>query len=323
MKKLKTAYLSIIVLVGITSACVPSRQYEEVKSQRDELLAEQETLRASSKSAEEQVKDLEVRVESLQKRVNSLQADTSMLGTTTRKLRSQYDKLLSLNDQLLDKTNQARSMTEAERKQLLIELDKTRTELELKEDRLEKLAEELKQKEKDLEEREARIQELTNLINEKDSALTSLKERIVNALAGYEGKGLSVEQRNGRIYVNMEAKLLFASGSTEVGKEGKQAVIDLAKAIEDSQDLNILIEGHTDTDKISSQTIPTDNWELSVLRATEVVKIMTANSKIEPEMLIAAGRSEYVPVDPSDKSKNRRIEVVLTPNLDAVFELLE
>lgn len=313
---------SLLVLV-LAMSCVPSRQYEEVKAQRDLLLAEQETLRAESKSALETAKDLEVKVESLERKVKTLKEDTAMMGTSTRKLRSQYDKLLSLNDQLLDKSDRARSGTEAERRQLLIELDEVRTQLELKEDRLEKLDAELSKKEEDLKKREEEIQKLTDLINEKDQALTSLKEKIVKALAGYEDKGLSVEQRNGRIYVNMEAKLLFASGSTEVGKEGKAAVTELAKAIEDSPDLKILIEGHTDTDKVTSSTIPRDNWELSVLRATEVVKIMTANSKITPEMLIAAGRSEYIPVDPADKSKNRRIEVVLTPNLDAVFELLE
>lgn len=315
--------LSVVILMAAMVACVPGRQYEEVKTQRDQLLNEQEKLRASTKAAEERAKDLEVRVETLERQVKTLKQDTAMMGTSTRKLRSQYDKLLALNDQLLDKSDRARSGTEAERRQLLVELDEVRTQLELKEDRLDQLDAELQAREKDLQEREARIQELTSMINEKDSALTSLKGRIVEALAGYQDKGLSVEQKNGRIYVNMEAKLLFASGSTEVGEEGKRAVVDLAKAIEDSPDLNILIEGHTDTDKIHSSKIPRDNWELSVLRATEVVKIMTANSKIQPDMLIAAGRGEHVPVDPSDKAKNRRIEVVLTPNLDAVFELLE
>lgn len=323
MKVFKTQIPVLVLLVVFATACVPGRQYEEVKTQRDQLLAEQETLRAKSKSAIESQKDMEVKIESLERKVKTLQEDTAMMGTSTRKLRNQYDKLLALNDQLLDKSDRARSGTEAERQQLLVELDNVRTQLELKEDRLDKLDAELRDKEKSLEDREAEIQKLTDLINEKDAALTSLKDKIVKALAGYEDKGLSVEQKNGRIYVNMEAKLLFASGSTEVGKEGKQAVVDLAKVIQDQPDLSILIEGHTDTDKISSSKIPSDNWELSVLRATEVVKIMTENSDIEPKMLIAAGRSEYVPVDPSDKSKNRRIEVILTPNLDAVFELLE
>lgn len=323
MKKIQFKGLIFIAIAAIATSCVPGRQFEEVKAQRDKLLAEQEALRTSSKSATETTKDLEVKVENLTRKVNMLEEDTAMMGMSTRRLRSQYDKLLALNNELLEKSDRARSGTEAERRQLLIELDQVRTELEMKKDRLDKLESELNAKEKDLQKREAEIQELTDLINEKDAALTTLKDKIVAALAGYEDKGLSVEQKNGRIYVNMEAKLLFASGSTEVGAEGREAVIGLAKAIEESKDLNILIEGHTDTDKISSAKIPRDNWELSVLRATEVVKIMTANSTIRPEILTAAGRSEYVPVDPSDKSKNRRIEVVLTPNLDQVFELLE
>lgn len=322
MKRLNTT-LAIALLISGMIACVPGRQFEEVRTQRDQLLSEQETLQASTKAAEERSKDLDVKVESLDRQVKVLREDTAMMGVSTRKLRSQYDKLLALNDQLLDKSDRARSGTEAERRKLLTELDDVRTQLELKEDRLDQLDAELKAKENDLLERETKIRELTSLIHEKDSALTSLRGRIVEALAGYQDKGLSIEQKNGRIYVNMEAKLLFASGSTEVGDEGRRAVIDLAKAIEDSPDLNILIEGHTDTDKITSSRIPRDNWELSVLRATEVVKIMTGNSKIQPGMLIAAGRGEHVPVDPSDKAKNRRIEVVLTPNLDAVFELLE
>lgn len=323
MKKIKLQLLTFIAIAAIAASCVPGRQFEEVKAQRDQLLAEQEALRTSSKSATETTKDLQVKVENLTRKVNMLSEDTAMMGISTRRLRSQYDKLLALNNELLDKSDRARSGTEAERRQLLIELDQVRTELELKKDRLDKLESELNAKEKDIQKREAEIQQLTDLINEKDAALTTLKDKIVKALAGYEDKGLSVAQKNGRIYVNMEAKLLFASGSTEVGTEGREAVIGLAKAIEDSKELNILIEGHTDTDKVTSSRIPRDNWELSVLRATEVVKIMTANSTIRPEMLTAAGRSEYVPVDPSDKSKNRRIEVVLTPNLDQVFELLE
>lgn len=323
MKVFKSPLFFGFLITVFLASCVPGRQYEEVKAQRDQLLAEQEELRARSKSSLEGRKDMEVKIESLERRVKSLQEDTTMMGTTTRKLRSQYDKLLELNNQLLEKSDRARTGTEAERQQLMIELDNVRTQLELKEDRLDKLDSELRDKEASLQEREAKIKELTDMIQEKDAALTSLKDKIAKALAGYEDKGLSVEQKNGRIYVNMEAKLLFASGSTAVGKEGKQAVVDLAKVIQDQPDLSIMIEGHTDTDKVTSSTIPRDNWELSVLRATEVVKIMMNNSNIDPNRLTAAGRSEYIPVDESDKSKNRRIEVVLTPNLDAVFELLE
>jgi chemotaxis protein MotB len=324
MNFLKSLLIIIAVAFFTVTACVPGRQYEEVKAQRDKLLAEQQGLRGSSQSAEEENKELKTKVETLERNVKALQEDTTFISQTNRKLRLQYDKLLALNDQLLDKTNQARTGTEAERQQLMVQLDVLKSKLEAKEDSLVKLDLRLRDREESLKDREAKIDALTKMIADKDKSLTDLKDRLVKALAGYEDKGLSVEQKNGRVYVNMEAKLLFASGSTAVGAEGKGAVVKLAKAIEDQKDLNIVIEGHTDTDKITSGgKIPRDNWELSVLRATEVVKIMTENSSINPNILTAAGRSEYLPVDPGDKAKNRRIEFVLTPNLDQIMDLLE
>jgi chemotaxis protein MotB len=121
----------------------------------------------------------------------------------------------------------------------------------------------------------------------------------------------------------MEAKLLFASGSTVIDPNGRKALIDLAKAIENEVDMEIIVEGHTDTDKLSSSTAPRDNWELSVLRATEVIKMMTANSNLKPIVLSAAGRSEFHPIDPNDKAKNRRIEIILQPDLGELYKIIE
>jgi chemotaxis protein MotB len=119
----------------------------------------------------------------------------------------------------------------------------------------------------------------------------------------------------------MEAKLLFASGSTAVDPNGRKALVDLAKAIENEVDMEVIVEGHTDTDQLRSTSIPRDNWELSVLRATEVVKIMTTNSNIKPQILSAAGRSEYMPIG-ADKAKNRRIEIILQPDLGELYKLI-
>jgi chemotaxis protein MotB len=324
MKFLKLSNIALLAIIFSITACVPGKQYEEIKAQRDKLLAEQQSNRTAAQTALEENEEFKTKVATLEKNVKALREDTTFVSQTNRKLRNQYDKLLALNDQLLDKTNQARTGTEAERQQLMIQLDLLKSKLEAKEDSLVKLDIVLKEKELSLKEREAKIDALTKLIEDKDKALTELKNKLVTALAGYEDKGLSVEQKNGRVYVNMEAKLLFASGSTSVSKEGSEAVIKLAKAIEDQADLNIMIEGHTDTDKItSSGKIPRDNWELSVLRATEVVKLMLSNSSVSPQILTAAGRSEYLPVDANDKSKNRRIEFILTPDLDQIFEMLE
>ncbi|MFN9801393.1 MAG: flagellar motor protein MotB, partial [Bacteroidota bacterium] len=99
--------------------------------------------------------------------------------------------------------------------------------------------------------------------------------------------------------------------------------VDLAKAIENEADMEIIVEGHTDTDKINSSSVPRDNWELSVLRATEVIKIMVASSSIKPSLLTAAGRSEFHPVNPADKARNRRIEIILQPNLSELYKIIE
>ena len=141
-------------------------------------------------------------------------------------------------------------------------------------------------------------------------------------MKGFENKGLTVVEKNGKIYVSLEAKLLFASGSTKVESEGQRALIDLAYVLQEEKDIEIIVEGHTDTDKINSSVHPKSNWELSVLRATAVVQIMLANSSMDPTQLMAAGRSEFMPVDPEDKSKNRRIEIIISPNLNELFEII-
>jgi chemotaxis protein MotB len=146
---------------------------------------------------------------------------------------------------------------------------------------------------------------------------------VSDALTGFEGKGLTVTQKEGKIYVNLENKLLFATGSTAVEAKGREALVSLAKAIENERDLNILVEGHTDVDKILPGGAMKDNWDLSVLRATSVVRILQEGSKLNPTRITAGGRGEYVPVDPNDKAKNRRIEIILSPDLRELYKLVQ
>ena len=203
------------------------------------------------------------------------------------------------------------------------DLEAKNLELQRKEDALENIEKELNLKSKLLAEREQRVNELEELIQRKDEAVNTLKNKVANALKGFENKGLTVVQKNGKIYVSLEAKLLFNSGSTVVEEGGKKALIDLAKVLETEKEVEIIVEGHTDIDKFNSANSPKNNWELSVLRSTAVVEIMTANSKVNPAQLMAAGRSEYIPVDPLDKAKNRRIEIIISPNLNELFEIIK
>ena len=157
--------------------------------------------------------------------------------------------------------------------------------------------------------------------------MNALKDKISKALLGFENNGLTVTRKEGKIYVSMEEKLLFASGSAEIGAEGTKAIKNLGVVLAENPDINIMIEGHTDDlDYIPDAAIK-DNWDLSVKRANTVVRILLQNKKIDPKRLTSAGRSEYDPLDPAKTSearrKNRRTEIILTPNLDELFKLVD
>jgi chemotaxis protein MotB len=175
--------------------------------------------------------------------------------------------------------------------------------------------------------KDARLEELERLLSAKDSSVKALRNSVEKAMVGFKDKGLSIETKNGKVYVMLEERLLFASASTEVDPKGVEALRELGKVLEKNPDINVLIEGHTDNVPMHGAGEIKDNWDLSVMRATSVVKIILANSKANPAHLTPAGRSEFAPNDKSNtvegRKKNRRIEVILTPKLDEIFKVLE
>ncbi|HCY45535.1 MAG TPA: hypothetical protein DHU89_02550 [Flavobacteriales bacterium] len=322
--------MMILGLMLIFQSCVPNRKYQELSSEKTTMETDNVTLRENNEAMTTQINETKADNEIMNEKLKGLKSDTTIMGTSLRHMTGKYDKINQLNDIMSAKSSALLKESIDENKELLVELDVTRQQLLNKEDMLNLLEAELNEKganlealSSDLESKSARVYELEQLLEAQQTAVNSLKDKVSAALLGFEGKGLTVEQKNGKVYVSLEANLLFPSGSTVINLDGKQALIDLAKAVEDQSDLEIIVEGHTDTDKMNSPNHPSDNWELSVLRATSVVKIMTANSTIEPAILSASGKSEYVPVDPSDKSKNRRIEIILSPNLDELFKMIE
>ncbi len=244
------------------------------------------------------------------------------MGNDLRQLKAEFTKLQTENESLEKAFDKLRASGAKQTATLQAELEAKNIELQRKEDALITLESELKNKAQLLADREQRVNELEELIRRKDEAAKLLRAKVANALKGFESQGLSVVQKNGKIYVSMEAKLLFASGSTLVEPNGKKALIELAKVLEQEKELEVIVEGHTDTDKLVSPNHPKSNWELSVLRATSVIDIILTNSKISPKQLIAAGRSEFHPVDVNDKAKNRRIEIIISPNLVELYDII-
>ncbi len=303
-------------------ACVPAKKYKDLLTKEKACSEELEKYKKSSNQFESSAKDLQTKYDVASKELAKIKQDTSILGNKWRILNRDFNRLQLEHESLEKSFDKLKNLSAKETAALQADLEAKNKELQAKEDALLKLDNELKAKQKLLEERERRVNELEEAIRKKDQAVQLLKAKVANALRGFENQGLTVVQKNGRIYVSLEAKLLFKSGSTVVEPEGKRALVELGKVLETEKELEIVVEGHTDTDKMISSTPPRNNWELSVLRATSVVDILLANSSMNPTQVMAAGRGEFYPVDANDKAKNRRIEVIISPNLNELFEII-
>ena len=333
---IKTYLIQLSTLTVLLTACVPGRQFEEVKEAKEKCTAELSELKARYETFTAKEKELNTRVDELGRQVKMLSNDTLALGTSFRRLNAAYDRLNGTYDQLLEKNQMLMQGKDDDNKKLMGQYQLTQEELQRKEDKLrlaegdlekrkseiELLASEMKAAEEALKSKEQRVSELEQILASKDSAMNTLRTKVSEALLGFQGNGLTVSTKNGNVYVSLEERLLFESGSTVVDAKGVDALKNLAKVLEKENDISIMIEGHTDNVPIKSPTVK-DNWDLSVLRATSILRIITSNSKIDAKRLTAAGRGEFMPIDkantPEARKKNRRTEIILTPNLDELM----
>lgn len=329
----------MLLLIGLATACVSPRKFADLQEENQHLKQRIDSFETALKEATASVATLEetlrtVKDDLAQKDINiiKLQKDTALVQSSYRKLVMLYDDLNDTYERLISQNKNLTTENEKRTQQLAAELQKLQTELQDKEKALTQQEAELKQKNlsqekltKDLEEREKRVNELELLIYQKDSALSALKSSVSEALYAFRNEGLSVTEKDGKLYVSLEEKLLFPSGRYTVDARGREALLKLAEVLRDKQEITVMVEGHTDDVPISTATIQ-DNWDLSVLRATSVSRILTGPGKIDPERVIASGRSEYLPVEkaktPEARKKNRRIEVILTPRLDKLYQLI-
>ncbi len=319
---MRTKVCGLVAVLVFAVACVPAKKYKDLVERERVCSEELEQYKARAMNGEGRAAEFEAKYNALVTDVYRLKEDTMRLGNDYRLLSHQYDNLVNRMESLESSFDKYRLTGEQNTALLQADLDAKSLELQRKQDELLALEQELKSKQMLLSDREQRVMELEEMIARQEKAAKELRAKVANALSGFEDKGLTVTQKNGKIYVSLEAKLLFASGSTKVEAGGREALVELAKVLEKENDLEIIVEGHTDTDRLSSGSHPKNNWELSVLRATSVVDIMLGSSAMNPSQLMAAGRSEFLPVNPNDKAKNRRIEVIISPNLNELFELI-
>ena len=306
------AFLSVF----ISSCIVSKKKFDDMLAQK--IKAEGE-LGDKSKKLDESNNSISKLNESLMKLKQDSISTSQNLQASNKKLtelNSEYEKL---------NTNYKSSLNKSGK--LSADLVQQRDQLLAIQDNLEKTRKQNDSLSNSLAEREKKVKELEQILDKKDKAVQDLKNRISNALLNFKENDLTVKVKNGKVYVSLAEQLLFGSGSIAVDKKGEGALQQLAKAIKDQKDIRVMIEGHTDNVQISKKSqYMEDNWDLSVMRATSITKILT-RAGMSPNQITAAGKGEYSPVAPNDnasnKQKNRRTEIIVTPNLDELFKILD
>lgn len=294
--------LIIAILALISTSCVSNKTYNASRAEAMRLESELSALRSRAEAMSRLNEELNGEKGNLQNSLSQLTADYDALRNRYSSLEKDHGILSRDVEQLremLDKGN-------AEASRMLLELQRNQS---------------------DLEERSQRVAELEALLQAREEAIASIRRQVSDALLGFEGKGLTISTRDGKVYVSMEDKLLFRSGSYEIGRDGERAVRDLAKVLAANPDINVMVEGHTDDVRYTPNAYLKDNLDLSAKRATTVVRLLLENKEIAPERIVAAGRGESLPVAEGKtaeaRAKNRRTEIILTPKYDELMKLME
>jgi len=293
MKKTTILLLLLAVVIVAFGASKPKKpKYKVLAAMYQKCSEDLNYTNLEKNDCETKNSNLSTEVANLKIQINQLKEDTSVLGRRIRIVERNLDKTKSDYDELL------RSFTDQN-------LSKNAL----------------------LAEKESRLNELQSILDQKDAEVKALKNKVAEALKGFEDKGLTVHEKDGKVYVSLDNELLFASGSWDIDNKGKGALNELGLVLATDPGINVAIEGHTDNVPYKGSGNIKDNWDLSVMRSTSVVKEILKNKDINPQRLTASGRSEYVPIDIDDtkeaRAKNRRTEIILTPKLDELFKIIQ
>ncbi|MCQ2279433.1 MAG: OmpA family protein [Bacteroidales bacterium] len=332
MRKILIAAIAVMSICA--TSCVTKQKYLELESKYNKCREDEQFASNELRDCQNKNRDFDRQVNSLQGKVDQLKQDTLTLSRRLAQTESEYAKSRRDYDELAKSVAVMNKNNTAAINELTSNLDsaqlnlqKKQAELEALQEQLEQQAQELQSKQDSLNTYASSLTELQKVLDQKDAEVRALKDKVSNALKNFEGSGLKVEQRNGKVYVSMDEKLLFASARWEVQGEGKEALKELAKVLEADNSINVLIEGHTDNLRYNGSGQVKDNWDLSVMRATSVVKLILSYGDIDPQRISASGRGEYFPIDtdatPEARAKNRRTEIILTPKLDELFQIID
>lgn len=311
----KTTFLFVSLVALTLSSCVTLGKYEALEATNNKLRKEHNVTRQELLDLKEEHATLQRQFQSQSTELADLQALRLGLEDSLLLLRTEMGNMRIGLDTLVENYTQQIAGQSSQLAHTQHQLAARTRELEIRN-------KELADKVQAMDEKD---QAYRQALEAKERELEAVRGAVSQALLGFKDKGLAVEVKEGKVYVSMESKLMFASGSWAVSKEGEQAIVGLAKVLEENADLHIMVEGHTDNDAFRGQGAVKDNWDLSVMRATAIVKLLLKHGAgIDPARIEASGHSEYAPKvtndTPSHKAMNRRTEIILTPNLDALLQ---
>jgi chemotaxis protein MotB len=325
---LSPALLGLALLAAPTlTSCVTARKYDDLsarqKADADGKTAAERQLQATTGQLQKASDEL-AQLRLTQKRLITDSAET---GAAYRKTRGLYNDLNTSYDKLLKNSDRELANKSSDYNKVAQDLARREAELGALDQSLQKSKAANDRLAADLQTREVRLTELTKALADKDKAVADLKARVSKALLSFNSADLQVKLKDGKVYVSLSEQLLFKSGSTKVDPKGQEALKKLATVLQEQRDVNVVVEGHTDNVPIRTGTAGmADNWDLSALRATEIARLL-ATSGVSPERVTASGRGQYVPVAPNDspqnKAMNRRTEIILTPKLNELFQILD
>jgi chemotaxis protein MotB len=325
-----------VIALGISYvSCVTGKKFKSLEETSKQYLNERDALKTENIDLSMTSKELESKVTTIEKESAVMKLELSKAQSERDKAKEEYNKLSVKFNDLQNAQEDLIKGNVKETRKLLAELQTAQENLQKKEDLLRQLEQNLDAKKAsldemtfELEKRNARMLQLEQILDAQKKIVQDLKNKVSEALLGFENKGLTVTMKNGKVYVSLDEKLLFKSASWEIDANGKNALKKLAGVLENNPDIQVSIEGHTDNVPYN----PTggqlkDNWDLSVKRATTVVRVLLEGTKIDPKRLTASGRSEYLPVDDRGttdaRQKNRRTEIILTPDLGELYKLID
>lgn len=323
-----------IFLIITAVSCVSGRKYNTLSDTSRHFMNERDALKEANIGLEMKNAELEARQESTGREI-------AQLNEQYDKAKDDHEKALRDLNSITARYNELQSAQEdlikgnvRETQRMLAEIKASQENLREKEELLRQLSESLDSKKTsldelnyELEQRNTKLAELESILEAQKTMVQELKTKVSDALLGFENNGLTVSMKNGKVYVSLDEQLLFRSGSYDIDANGKNALRKLSGVLEKNPDIQITIEGHTDVVPYNGSGQLRDNWDLSVKRATTVVRTLLEGSQIAPQRLTASGRSQYMPIDGRDaadaRQKNRRTEIILTPDLNELYKIID